>query len=136
MFSPVPKVVLAGSTVTLCCGLDLLPPAPPSGFTEALLSNCLIPSGVKYSISHGLFQSVHQLSKMPFGPYKSSSSMVNETIGMVEFSLIKYVSDWMGLSIRFVPLGKQRTLRTALELIAIGPLTRVEDASGSCPFKV
>ena len=136
MFSPVPKVELAGSTVTLCCGFERLPPAPPSGFTDALLSNCFVPSGLKYSITQGRFQSVHQLSKIPFGPYKSSLSMVNETIGMVEFSLIKYVSASMGLTSRLVPLGKQRTFSTALELTEIGPLTRVEVVSGSCPFKV
>ena len=47
--------------------------------------------------------------------------MVKETIGMVEFSLIKKVSASIGLARRLDPFGKQRTFNTVFEEMVTGP---------------
>ena len=61
---------------------------------------------------HGFFQSVHQLSNIPFDPYKSTSFIVSEIIGSSKSSENKNVSAATILGNKLVPIGKQVTLRT------------------------
>ena len=123
--------------VTLCCGFERLPPAPPSGFTDDRDSNFLIPSLSKYSTIQGFFQSVHQLSKIPLSPYKSAGSIVSKTIGSSKSSENKKVSPAMILGNKFeLPDEKQVTFKTVFTLMLIGPVTSGELIVGFDPFVV